>query len=356
MSVGERLGVEYRLSTDISRIMLSPDGARAIGVQQSDGTPLSADIIICNADLVYAYNNLLPRTAYATSLTERPTSCSSLSFYWALSKQVPELSAHNIFLADQYRASFDSIFKDHLIPDEPSFYVNVPSRVDPSAAPDGTDALMVLVPVGHLQDPDAGSSHSAGMPGEVPRANRQDWPAIRAKAREQVIAGIQARTGVDISPLIVHEQCNDPQMWKDTFNLDRGAILGLSHSFFNVLSFRPSTRHAKISGLYFVGASTHPGTGVPICLAGSKIVAEQVLRDHAMVVPWSEGGLKPRVVRTGKGHEEALDEIQERWLDGDILVWGFVTGLMLFVAWFAAWFIRSDRYSELLSMIGTRKK
>jgi phytoene desaturase (3,4-didehydrolycopene-forming) len=63
------------------------------------------------------------------------------------------------------------------------------------------------------------------------------------------------------------------------FNLDRGAILGLSHSFFNVLSFRPSIRHFGIQGLYFVGASTHPGAGVPVALSSAKIVAENVLAD-----------------------------------------------------------------------------
>lgn len=92
--------------------------------------------------------------------------------------------------------------------------------------------------------------------------------------------------------MIIHEQTNDPLTWKETFNLDRGAILGLSHSFFNVLCFRPKTRHEEgIGGLYFVGASTHPGTGVPICLAGGKIVSKQILEDQSMEVPWEEGGI-----------------------------------------------------------------
>jgi phytoene desaturase (3,4-didehydrolycopene-forming) len=264
---------------------------------------LTADIVVCNADLIYAYNNLLPQSSYATSLSKRQTSCSSLSFYWALSRTVPELQAHNIFLAEEYKNSFDSIFKDHLIPKDPSFYVNVPSRVDPSAAPPNCDAIVVLVPVGHLLSDDK-ATHQ-GMASSIEKTV-QDWPALIATARKQVLKTIQARTGVDIAPLIIHEQTNDPLSWKETFNLDRGAILGLSHSFFNVLSFRPKTKHASIKGLYFVGASTHPGTGVPICLAGGKIVASQILKDAKMDIPWEDE------MQVMKKSEKAIDEVHVR--------------------------------------------
>ncbi|EEU37065.1 uncharacterized protein NECHADRAFT_97347 [Fusarium vanettenii 77-13-4] len=255
VKVGERLGVEYRLSTSVQSISIDKATQKTNGVILEDGTLLPADIVVSNADLVYTYNNLLPETSYARSLSKREASCSSISFYWSISKVIPKLRAHNIFLADEYRESFDSIFKKHLIPVEPSFYVNVPSRVDPSAAPEGKDSIVVLVPVD------------------------QDWDSMVSLARETIIATIQSRIGVDLSPLIKHEIINTPYTWKDKFNLDKGAILGLSHSFFNVLSFRPGTQHSQFKNLYFVGASTHPGTGVPICLAGSKIVAEQILEN-----------------------------------------------------------------------------
>jgi phytoene desaturase (3,4-didehydrolycopene-forming) len=122
----------------------------------------------------------------------------------------------------------------------------------------------------------------------------------------------------------VHEQINDPLVWKSKFNLDRGAILGLSHSFFNVLSFRPKTQHPNIKGLYFVGASTHPGTGVPICLAGAKIVANQVLTDQGMEVPWADGGV--HIEGNGKG----IDAVESR-LVLSIGFWNFllIIGLVL---------------------------
>jgi phytoene desaturase (3,4-didehydrolycopene-forming) len=80
--IGEGLGVEYRLSTTVSEVKLSSDRSRAEGVTLSSGETLYADVVLVNADLVYAYNNLLPPTTYAASLLNRPGSCSSISFYW----------------------------------------------------------------------------------------------------------------------------------------------------------------------------------------------------------------------------------------------------------------------------------
>ncbi|KAH9868224.1 ATP-binding cassette transporter CGR1 [Plenodomus biglobosus] len=251
VNIGQRHGVEYMFNTPISRIQLSDDQKQATGVVLQDGTVLKADTVICNADLSYAYNELLPASSYARSLLKRKASCSSISFYWALDKQFPQLTAHNIFLAEAYKDSFDSIFKQHLIPTQPSFYVNVPSRVDPSAAPKNRDAIVVLVPVGHLQDSQTNTHNGAA--GST--STTQDWPTMVATARTTILQTIESRLNISLAPHILSEQINTPPSWKSAFNLDRGAILGLSHSFFNVLSFRPRTKHARVKGLYFVGAS-----------------------------------------------------------------------------------------------------
>ncbi|KAF4944095.1 hypothetical protein FSARC_14763 [Fusarium sarcochroum] len=298
VKVGQRLGVEYRLSTDVQSISIDQATGKTNGVVLGDGTLLQSDIVISNADLVYTYNNLLPKTSYADSLSKRETSCSSISFYWSASKVIPELNAHNIFLADEYQESFDSIFKEHLIPTKPSFYVNVPSRIDPSAAPEGKDSVVVLVPVGHLLSDSAGThrglSKSTGKSEDVVNSG-QDWEKMISLARDTVIATMRARIGVDLTPLITHEIINTPYTWQEKFNLDKGAILGLSHSIMNVLAFRPGTQHSKYKNLYFAGASTHPGTGVPVCIAGSKIVAEQILRDSGYKsheIPWTQNNTK----------------------------------------------------------------
>lgn len=129
------------------------------------------------------------------------------------------------------------------LPTEPSFSVNVPSRIDPTAAPDGKDAVVVLVPVGHIMDDPS---------------NPQDWGSLVNRAREAVSLTIEPRTGATgLRESILRESVETPTSWKAKCNLDRGAILGLSHSFFNVLRFRPKIKHPNIQGLYFVGASTH---------------------------------------------------------------------------------------------------
>jgi phytoene desaturase (3,4-didehydrolycopene-forming) len=319
VGICERLGVQIRLKTPVSSVLTTPDGRKATGVQLSSGEQLNADLVIINADLVYAYNNLFPTStshSYAQSLQKRAGSCSSISFYWALSKRIPELNIHNIFLADEYRESFDSIFDRQSIPREPSFYVNVPSRVDPTAAPEGKDSIVVLVPVGHLLN-SATASHPEGEANPSSGSGlktEQDWPSIVSTTRQKILSTIESRTGcAPLSPLILHEELNTPNSWESTFNLDKGSILGLSHSFFNVLAFRPKTKHPEIEGVFFVGASTHPGTGVPIVLAGAKITIEQVLGDRGVEVPWRGKGavIRDQGVVQAKGTGE-IDRVRRR--------------------------------------------
>lgn len=309
----EQLGVDIRLNSPVKSVLTTGEGKHAHGVELESGEKLLADVVVVNADLVYAYNNLFPSTkdsSYAQSLQKRDGSCSSISFYWSLSQEVPELTTHNIFLADEYRESFDAIFDRQSIPNEPSFYVNVPSRIDPSAAPAGKDAIVVLVPVGHLLNSSTSRlpSHSSG-PGLLPERN---WEAIVAETRTRIQKTIEARVHCGpLAPLIVHEEINTPTTWETTFNLDKGSILGLSHSFFNVLAFRPKTKHPSVTGVYFVGASTHPGTGVPIVLAGAKITAEQILKELNLTVPWEgkESLVRDQGVKQGKG-TSGIDKIK----------------------------------------------
>lgn len=337
--IGRRLGVQYRLETPVAKILT--DGKTVKGVQLESGEKLEADLVIVNADLVYAYNNLFPQeaenkavgpqiTSYTKDLNQRDASCSSISFYWSFSKKIPELGTHNIFLADEYKESFDAIFKRHTLPSDPSFYVNVPSRIDPTAAPPDKDAIIALVPVGHLS-----SLHPADA----------DWPALVAKAKKAVLATVEKRTGcASLADLIIEETINAPPDWQRKFNLDRGAILGLSHDFFNVLSFRPRTRAVAVENAYFVGASTHPGTGVPIVLAGAKITAEQILGDKKMAVPWLENKFwREKVQEEGdptlavKDKNGKLDRIRKPlWVDDwQLFLGGIIMALVMIVLYFS---------------------
>ncbi|KAK4705485.1 phytoene desaturase (3,4-didehydrolycopene-forming), partial [Phenoliferia sp. Uapishka_3] len=290
VGIAKRNDVEFLLSSSVKQVLLDPTGKKAIGVILESGEKLSADIVVINADLVWSLNNIFPPTPRAKRLAEKPVSCSSISFYWSMDRNIPSLGSHTIFLADEYKESFDSIFKEHTIPNEPSFYVNVPTRVDPTASPEGKDSVVILVPVGHLSD-------------VLPTS--ADWDVVVAKARQHVFDTLSSRLGLhDFPSWITEESMHTPISWRDSFNLHRGSILGLSHSFFNVLSFRPATRHPTISQTYFVGASTHPGTGVPICLSGAAITSEQILDDLGIPAPW-------KVSKHKNGEVKTLDRVHK---------------------------------------------
>lgn len=258
-TIAVRHGAKFNYNSDIREIIVDNMGA-ATGVRLENGETVTSDIVICNADLVYAYNNLLPKTSYAKTLGKKELTSSSISFYWSMNVVVPQLQAHNVFLAKDYKESFDQIFKQHTLPDEPSFYVNVPSRVDPTAAPENRDTIVVLVPVGHISD-----------------RVTVDFDLLVKRARDQVIDILEKRLKIaDFKSMIDHEIVNDPRSWQNEFNLWKGSILGLSHSFFQVLCFRPSLKCKIFKNLYFVGASVQPGTGVPIVLCGAKLLEKQL--------------------------------------------------------------------------------
>ncbi|KAI8581711.1 hypothetical protein K450DRAFT_207138 [Umbelopsis ramanniana AG] len=259
----QKYGASFIYNAPVSKINVDLQSKITTGVTLENGEIIQADAVVCNADLIYAYNHLLPPCSWSKRVGESKLTSSSISFYWSMDRIIPQLDVHNIFLANAYQESFDEIFKHHSLPSEPSFYVNVPSRIDPSAAPEGKDSVIVLVPIGHI------------VPGKA-----KDYDQMVSKARQMVLDVLKARLGYDISRYIAHEDFNHPVKWQQKFNLWRGSILGLSHDVFQVLWFRPSTKDStgRFDNLFFVGASTHPGTGVPIVLCGSKLTADQVTK------------------------------------------------------------------------------
>jgi phytoene desaturase len=184
-------------------------------------------------------------------------------FYWATDRTYPQLKHHNVFLARDYRASFDRIFHDHTLPDDPSFYIHVPNRTDPTAAPSGCDNLMVLVPVGHL-DPTI----------------EQDWAALQGRARRAVLEKLAQEGITDLEQRLKFEVSYLPHDWQEMFNLAKGAAFGLGHNFMQVGYLRPHNRHDRYHNLYFVGASTHPGTGLPPVLLSARLMEKRILKEQ----------------------------------------------------------------------------
>lgn len=258
-NIAVKHGAKFNYNSDVQEIIIDDKGV-AKGIKLSNGDVINSDIVICNADTVYAYNHLLPKTSYAEKLGKKKLTSSSISFYWSMNQIIPQMSVHNIFLSGEFKSSFDQIFDDHTLPDDPSFYVNVPSRIDPTAAPEGKDTFVILVPVGHISD----------------RPNI-DFDQLVKTAREHVIATIEKSLKIsNFRSMIVHEIVNDPRSWQNEFNLWKGSVLGLSHTFFQVIYFRPSLKCKIFKNLYFVGASVQPGTGVPVVLCGAKLLEKQL--------------------------------------------------------------------------------
>ena len=262
VSIAEEHGARFVYESPVKQIVVG--GNRATGVVLEDGTRMQADIIIANADLPYVYDQLLPDRDLAKRMMDKQFTCSAIMFYWAVDTIYPQLAHHTLFLSGDYKASSDRIFHDHTLPEKPSFYIHVPNRTDPSAAPEGCDNLMVLVPVGCLYE-------------EL----EQDFEALRARARKTVLKRLEGLGITDLESHIKQEVSYTPHDWREMFNLARGATFGLKHNITQLGYLRPQNRHGRYKNLYFCGASTHPGTGVPIAFLGAGLVEERILKEQS---------------------------------------------------------------------------
>ena len=265
VKIAEKLGVQFIYDAPVRKLKV--EGSKIKGVKLQDGREFVGDIFVGNADLPYIYKELLPENSEAKKLEDKLYTCSTIMFYWGVDKKYPQIAHHNVFLGGNYKASFDQIFNDHTLPDVPSFYVHAPARTDKAAAPEGQDTLYVLVPVGHL---DARSE--------------QDWQAMIDRARQTVLNRLANEMGiVDLREHIKFEIVYQPKTWKERFNLEKGAAFGLSHNFWQVGYLRPQNRHKQYKNLYFAGASTHPGTGLPIVLLSARLTTERILKEAGKI-------------------------------------------------------------------------
>jgi phytoene desaturase len=259
-SIAEKLGVRFVYNAPVEKILV--EGERATGVLLADGRVLPAGTVVADADLGYVYRHLLPDKVAADRIDRKEYGCSTIMFYWGLDKQYPQLGPHNLFLCGDYRQSFEDIFKRTSMPNEPNFYIHAPVRLDPSMAPAGYDTWYVAVPVGHINNKIS-----------------QDWPSIQAHARAFILQRL-ARLGLsDVEAHIRTEVSYLPQDWQNRYNLPLGSTHGLSHKLTQMAYLRPHNRHSRYHNLYFVGASTHPGTGVPTVLISAGLAAKRILED-----------------------------------------------------------------------------
>jgi phytoene desaturase len=258
MAIAQQAGVRFVFDTEVTRIDV--EGSAAQGVTLADGTQLMADAVVANADLPYVYQTLLPDAGLAHKMSHKDFSCSVISFFWGVDKTYEQLAPHTLFLSDDYKQNFESIIHRLELPDNPCLYIHAPARLDASAAPAGADTLIAVVPVGHLNE-----------------RTEQDWKEITEKARVAVFDRLALLGITDLEAHVTLEVSYTPLSWRKRYNLMKGATHGLSHTLAQLGYLRPGIQHAQYRNLYFVGASTHPGTGVPTALICARHVADRVV-------------------------------------------------------------------------------
>ncbi|MBN1310993.1 MAG: phytoene desaturase [Anaerolineae bacterium] len=260
MDIARRAGVEFVFDTAVEQIDVN--GASARGVVLADGQRLEADVVLANADLPYVYQHLLPDKDLATRMTRKRFSCSVISFFWGVDKPYEELGAHTLFLGDNYKENFDTITHDLAMAENPSLYLHAPTRLDASMAPPGEDTLIAVVPIGHMD----GDNH-------------QDWGDVRDRARQEICRRLALLGITDLQEHLKFEMVYTPHSWQKLYNLVKGSTHGLCHNLTQLGYLRPSSRHPRYHNLYFVGASTHPGTGMPTAMVSARLVTQRIMGD-----------------------------------------------------------------------------
>ena len=266
-------GVDVRLSTDVTRIMV--DGARVSGVALGDGTVVPADIVVANADAAHVYGDLLDRSVSQAReprqrLSRAIPSLSGFVLLLALRGRTTNLRHHNVWFPANYDAEFDSIFgrgrhREAEPVDDPTVYVCAPD--DPLMRPDADhESWFVLVNA---------PRHGHGEPGTV------DWnaPGVAQSYADHILA-VLARRGVDVRDRILWREIRTPADLERQSRAPGGSIYGTSSNGARAAFLRASNK-SPVEGLYLVGGSAHPGGGLPLVGMSAAIVTDLIGRPES---------------------------------------------------------------------------
>lgn len=260
----EEQGGTIHLDSEVDEILI--EGRRAKGIRLKDGTEHRADLLVSNADVAFTYRHMIPeskRRKYTDRKIERTKySMSLFVIYFGTKKRYADsgLAHHNIILGERYKGLLDDIFHKKRLPDDFSLYLHMPTITDPSLAPDGCEAFYVLSPVPHL---DSGT----------------DWNKKAKPYRDAIMNFLEENYLPDLQKNIVVEHHIDPLHFRDTLNSYKGSAFSVEPILTQSAWFRPHNRSEDVDGLYFVGAGTHPGAGLPGVLSSAKI-AEKLIAEE----------------------------------------------------------------------------
>ena len=258
------LGGKIHLNEEVNEILISDKAAYGIRIGERE---IESDIVLCDADFPYAMKNLIAdednRKKYTDQKIDKMEySCSCLMFYLGIDHKLDQFDLHNILFSDDFDGNIADIFEGRL-PKDASMYFYCPSKLDQTLAPDGQEALYILIPIPNL-------THENIV-----------WDAqTMSEYRDEIFKKIETLPGMDnFREHIVYEKTYTPKDFEQKFNTYNGATFGLAPTLMQSNYFRPQNKFSKIDNLYFAGSSVHPGAGVPIVLTSAKLAVENILMD-----------------------------------------------------------------------------
>ncbi len=259
----EDLGGELHLNSPVDEILV--DRNRVRGVRLKNGVEIEAEFVASNADVLHTYKHLLrdvnlakPR---AKKLEKADHSMSLFLLYFGVRGEYPELAHHTILFGPRYRGLLEDIFDKGLLADDFSLYLHSPSVTDTSLAPPGHSAHYALAPVPHL-----------GI-------SNVDWGVEGPRLADRILATLEERCMPDLRRNLVTTRIFAPPDFAEQLNAWQGSAFSLQPTLWQSAYFRVHNRDARIGGLYFVGAGTHPGAGIPGVVNSARATAGLMLDD-----------------------------------------------------------------------------
>ena len=249
----EDRGVGLHTDREVTRIVSA--NRRVKGVELKDGTFHGSDVVIMNGDASMA--GVLTGKSGATALPESERSLSGFVMLLGIKRRLPKQAHHTVYFSSDYKSEFSDLFEKRRFPEDPTVYVNMPSKSDRSVCPQDGESLFIMA--------------------NAPANDNDAWNGNGiAAARQRVFDRLQASGFPDIEKDIVVSSVWTPRKMADAYNMPGGAIYGTHSHGWRRAFLRPPNKDRRFSGLYYVGGSTHPGGGTPTVLMSARITSELI--------------------------------------------------------------------------------